>query len=185
MRQARAAVKIPIHVMIRPRPGDFPYTAPEIAAMRASIQDARANGMDGIVLGVLKSDSTVNIEVTKQLIESATPLLATFHRAFDCCPDLPQALEDCIRTGARRILTSGGASSAELGLQTLKALIEASRLRIIIMPGGGIHGGNLRELRRATRATEFHSGLGSVFPYGSAPTAQFEVQVRELVASLN
>ncbi len=185
IRQARAAVKIPIHVMTRPRPGDFVYTEFEIAAMQASIKAARANGMNGIVLGVLKKGSTVDVGLTKQLIDVAEPLPVTFHRAFDCCADQPSALEDCIRAGVKRILTSGGARFAAFGIEKLRALIETSNHRIIIMPGGGINPDNFREVRRATGATEFHSGLGSIFRYGCAPTHQFEEQVRQLIACLD
>lgn len=185
MLATRAVVKIPIHAMIRPRPGDFTYTKAEVEEMRDSIEVAHLNEMDGIVLGVLNINQTVNVEVTKELIQAAHPLPVTFHRAFDLCTDKGKALEDCICAGAKRILTSGGATQALLGLATLKTLIEASKQRILIMPGGGINPDNLRKVRKATGATEFHSGLGTVLDYGSSEIPIFEEHVRRLLACLD
>lgn len=185
MRKTRAAVKLPIHVMIRPRPGEFSHGKAEVAAMHASIELARVNRMDGIVLGVLTSKRTVDVKTTQKLIEAAYPLPVTFHRAFDLCADKTAALEDCIRAGAKRILTSGGAVTAVRGSSALRAMIEAGKGRIIIMPGGGINPDNLRAIRRSTGATEFHSGLGTVLDYGSPDIPGFQRRVRELVACLD
>lgn len=184
MREARHTLKIPIHVMIRPRAGTFVYSSTELATMRASIKLAQANGMNGIVLGVLKTNKTVDVEVTQQLVEAAQPLPVTFHRAFDACANADQALQDCIRAGAKRVLTSGGASTVSEGLAKLAQLVEAAQNRIIVMPGGGIRPANLREVRRATAATEFHSGLGTVLPYGHDSPSHFEIQVHMLLDCL-
>jgi copper homeostasis protein len=184
MRQARKALKIPIHALIRPRAGDFVYRAEEIAQMQNSIQQARDAGVNGIVLGVLCTNATIDVRVTKEMIEFAHPLEATFHRAIDICEDPRDAMEDVIRTGATRILTSGGAPEVSIGLHQLKAMINAAKQRIIIMPGGGIRPDNLKEVQRISGATEFHSGLGTVLPYGTADIAQFELQIRELVRGL-
>lgn len=185
MLATRNAVKIPIHVMIRPRPGEFIHGKAEVETMRASIELARANRMDGIVLGILNHDKTVDLEATRELIGTAHPLPVTFHRAFDLCTDKWKALEDCARAGVKRILTSGGAPNALQGLSALKALIEAGGERIIIMPGGGINPDNLCEIRRVTGATEFHSGLGTVLDYGSVETSKFKHRVRQLVECLD
>ena len=185
MRQVRAAVKIRIHAIIRPRPGDFVYRIEEIAQMRNHIVQAREAGMNGIVLGVLCLDATVDVRATKELIAFAHPLDSTFHRAFDECTDLLAAMESVILTGTKRILTSGGAPDVMQGMNTLQSLIHSARQRIIIMPGGGIRPDNLQSVRRISGAHEFHSGLGTVLPYGTADSSQFEQQVRELAFHLS
>jgi copper homeostasis protein len=185
MRAARAALRIPIHALIRLRPGDFVCSAEEIIEMSTSITQAREAGMNGIVVGVLNANATIDVRSTKELIDLASPLEATFHRAFDECQDLLQALEDVVLTGASRILTSGGAPNVSTGLPQLKSLVSAADQRIIIMPGGGIRPDNFIEIRQFTGAKEFHSGLGTVLPYGTTDISQFENQVRELVRDLN
>ncbi|HEY4977721.1 MAG TPA: copper homeostasis protein CutC [Candidatus Acidoferrum sp.] len=182
MWQARHAVKIPIFAMIRPRAGNFIYSPEEFAAMRNSIAIARDAGMNGVVLGILFGDSTIDIPRSRELVEAARPMETTFHRAFDECKDLPVALEDVILTGATRLLTSGGAPTAAQGAQTLRRLVIRAAQRITILPGAGISPNNFAEIRRETGAAEFHSGLGSVLSYGITDTSPFEQQVRQLVA---
>jgi copper homeostasis protein len=184
MRAARASVKIPIFIMIRPRDGNFVFSGAEADQMKSEIETARVSGMDGIVLGILREDATVDVPRTRELVQFARPLPVTFHRAFDECPDLPRALEDVIETGATRILTSGGKPSAAEGAAALATLVNAARGRITILPGGGINPSNLRRVVRATRATEFHSGLGSSLPYPRNGHSQFEQQVRRLAQIL-
>jgi copper homeostasis protein len=108
----------------------------------------------------------------------------TFHRAFDQTPDLAAALDELASTGAHRILTSGGAANAQTGARTLRTLIEQAGNRITILPGGGLHPGNISEVARATGARELHTGLGGVIPYSSPDIAAFESAVRNCVASL-
>jgi copper homeostasis protein len=184
MRAARVALTIPIHALIRPRAGDFVYSPEEISRMRNSIEQAREAGMNGIVLGVLDGRSTIDVQATRQLIDLASPLETTFHRAFDQCEDLLQALQEVMLTGATRILTSGGAQNVSTGMLQLKNLIGNANQRIIIMPGGGIGPDNFKEIWRLTGAKEFHSGLGTVITYGTTQISRFEQQVRELVRQL-
>jgi copper homeostasis protein len=183
MRAVRAAAKLPIFVMIRPRAGNFTYTESEIAAMRASIELAKQLRMDGVVLGLLTNKGRVDVARTKELVEAAKPSPVTFHRAFDECADQVAALEDVIRTGAVRVLTSGGAASAVAGAKMLARLVAAAGGRIIILPGAGIHAGNIAEVARATRAREFHSGLSSVLTR-DASSAAFQAGVSELAQEL-
>lgn len=180
MRDTRAAVKIPIYVMIRPRDENFTYSASELSQMRAEIKLAKSCKMDGIVLGILHRDSTVNVEQTGKLVELAHPLPVTFHRAFDETPNLGAALVSVIETGAKRILTSGGKSNAREGASVLSELISATRRRITILPGGGINASNFADVMRLTNAREFHSGLGSTLPYGQSSSDAFESAVRQL-----
>jgi copper homeostasis protein len=184
MRKVREKLHIPIFVMIRPRGGDFVYSEAEFAEMMGSIADAKQAGMDGIVLGVLTRERRVDVAGTRELVEFANPLTVTFHRAFDECVDLREALEDVIQTGARRILTSGGAKSALEGAALLAELIAAAGNRIIIVPGAGISASNVARVVKETRASEFHSGLGSVLPYASTDYKQFEAEARKLAGSL-
>ena len=184
LRTVRAQVHIPIFSMVRARPGDFVYSSAEFSEMRQSITDAKESGMDGVVLGVLTKNHCVDVERTRELVELARPLPVTYHRAFDEAADLLQALEDVIQTGAKRILTSGGAKSALEGAAVLAELIEAAGERIIVVPGAGISAANIRQIAQRTRAREFHSGLSSALPYGSREYEKFEEEVHKLAEKI-
>jgi copper homeostasis protein len=180
MREARNAVRVPIFAMVRPRAGDFVYAPEEFAEMRSSIGVARELKMDGVVFGILLGNRNIDVIRTKELIEFARPLPVTFHRVFDECNNLTHGLEDVISTGASRILTAGGASDVLAGIELLQMLLQAARERIVIMPGGGIQADNFARIKRSLGATEFHSGLGSVLPYGTQDFEGFEEAVRRL-----
>jgi copper homeostasis protein len=184
IRQVRTAVRIPIHVMVRPRPGDFVYSAADFAGMKASIQTIAAENVEGIVTGVLLPGGSVDVQRTRELLARASPMRVTFHRAFDETPDLAAALESVVLTSAYRILTSGGATDAQTGSSVLRSLIEQAGNRITILPGGGLHPGNIVEVARATSARELHTGLGEAIPYSSPDIAAFESAVRDCVAQL-
>ncbi len=139
---ARQNLSIPIHVMIRPRGGDFHYSETEMAIMKADIEVAKSLRVDGLVFGILNADGTVNESQTKELVEFAKPLPVTFHRAFDMTRDPLEALEAIIRTGATRILTSGQHQTAEQGLAVLRQLTEKAAGRITIMAGAGVNAHN-------------------------------------------
>ena len=134
----RSNVSIGVYPIIRPRPGDFCYSEPEFDTMCRDIEVARSEGADGVVLGLLKTDGSVDIERTRQLVELARPLAVTFHRAFDMSVDLLRSLEDVCMTGADRILTSGGEQECLHGVDVVAGLVRASRGRINIMAGGRI-----------------------------------------------
>ncbi|HPH74926.1 MAG TPA: copper homeostasis protein CutC [Bacteroidales bacterium] len=147
---------IKIHVLIRPRGGDFLYSDSEFSVMRRDIEVAGENGADGIVTGILNRDGTIDVERTALLAEYAAPMSLTFHRAFDLCRDAKKGIEDLIATGAERILTSGQAKNAIDGITLIKNLISWSAGRIIIMPGGGIDEYNIGLLAAGTGAREYH-----------------------------
>jgi len=157
----RSRVSIAVHVIIRPRPGDFFYSDEEFECMRRDIEIAKVNGADGVVLGILQADANVDVGRTRQLVELARPLSVTFHRAFDMSADLFRALEDVCATGAERLLTSGGEQECLQGLETVARLVQAARDRITIMAGGriGIH--NARTIIEKTGVTEIHVGLAT------------------------
>jgi len=149
-------LKIPIFVLIRPRGGDFLYSQMEFDIMLQDILMAKELGAKGIVSGILKADGTVDCDRTTALIEAASPLPFTFHRAFDCCRNLEEALEDIIFCGARRILTSGGKNTVPEALETLAELNKQAAGRIIIMPGSGINSHNIKTIKEKTGCSEFH-----------------------------
>jgi len=183
MRARRAAVRVPIFAMVRPRGGDFVYSAAEFEEMRAAIDVARLAGMDGVVLGLLKADGTVDVARTAELVREAGILPVTFHRAFDESVDLFAALEDVVATGAARLLTSGGAVTAPQAMPRIAELVRRARGRVIVVPGSGITAGNVAEIAGATGAVEFHAGLSSVVGRG-AEAGEFEREVRRLVEAV-
>ena len=160
MRAVRAAVRIPVFAMIRPRPENFVYSAEEFAAMRSNIGLAQNSGMNGIVLGILTSSGEVDVERTGELVRMAHPLPVTFHRAFDEVLDLTAALEAVIATGASRILTSGGQPRAVDASPQLKQLIDQAGSRISVMLGSGVNAGNVTQILEQTGAREVHASLG-------------------------
>ena len=184
MRSVRERVTLPIFAMIRPHPGDFTYSDNEREIMQRDILSAKRLGMDGIVFGVLTKRRCVDIDCTRALVKAAQPLPVTFHRAFDAAIDLDTALENIIKTGAARILTSGGAASAFAGVNTLRRLVAAAGDRIRILPGGGINKSNALNVARQVGARELHSGLGSVLAYDRKDYNAFESEVREMAAQL-
>ncbi len=156
---ARKLLNIKLYVLIRPRGGDFLYTDFEFDIMAADVQHCIEAGCDGIVIGILLPDGTIDKERCKKLIELAKPhgLGITFHRAFDLSADLFQSLEDVIEIGCDRILTSGGKSSAMEGSGIISRLIEKAAGRIVIMPGCGIGETNVADLVHCTGAQEIHA----------------------------
>ena len=185
VRHVRSAVQIPVHVLVRPRAGDFVYTSEEYSRMKEAIAALRSEGVQGIVTGILQPDGSVDIARTRELVELTSPLKFTFHRAFDETPDLAKALEDVTLCGASHILTSGGAPDALQGASVLRKLIEQAGRHLTILPGGGIHSGNIAELASATMACELHTGLGTVLDYGSTDESAFEREVKSCIARLN
>ncbi len=180
----RARVSLPIFSMVRPRGGGFVYSMAEFEAMKLDVDAAKKFGIDGVVLGVLHADGRVEIERTKILVELAQPLPVTFHRAFDECGDLRESLEDVIRTGAARLLTSGGKRTAPEALDLLGEMVRIAAGRLIVMPGSGLHAGNIREAAEKTGAREFHAGLSSVVANPARDLGEFEEEVRRMVSAL-
>jgi copper homeostasis protein len=153
---ARKVADIKLHVMIRPRGGDFLYDEDEIATMEADIASAKSAGVDGVVFGVLTRDGRVDRETTERLIARARPVSVTFHRAFDMTPEPLIALETLIELGVDRILTSGQEPTAYEGAERIAELIKAAVDRVIILPGGGINARNVARIAAVTGASEIH-----------------------------
>ncbi len=154
---ARKALQIELYPIIRPRGGDFLYSDAEFEVMKADVKICKELGCDGVVIGMLNADGTVDKKRCKELVALAYPLGVTFHRAFDRVKDASQALEDIIEIGCERILTSGLVPAALDGAETLAALTKQADERIIIMPGSGVRADNIIELAKRTGAVEFHT----------------------------
>ena len=150
---------IPVQVLIRPREGDFVYDEAEIETMLKEIRLAKRLGANGVVIGALKSDGSIDEETIRCLVSEATGMSITFHRAFDVCSQPTEALEQIVSLGCHRLLTSGQAPSAEQGIPLIKKLVEQSGGRLIIMPGAGVNQENARRILSETGAHEIHGSL--------------------------
>jgi copper homeostasis protein len=163
IKKCREAFEVLLYPIIRPRGGDFLYTKDEFEIMKADIRLCKELGCDGVVIGLLNMDGTMDITRMAQLAELAYPMGVTCHRAFDRCKDPFVALEELIEIGCERILTSGQKPSvADAGAAALIA--ELNKLaggRIILMPGSGVRKDNIKWLAEQTGCTEFHSSLRS------------------------
>lgn len=158
LRAVRARVGLPLHVLVRPRSGDFVYAPAELEAMLGDIAEARRAGADGVVLGVLAPDGTVARESCARLVEAAGPLAVTFHRAFDATRDSGEALETLADVGVGRVLTSGGAPTAAQGASALSRLVQAAGQRLTILAAGTIRADGVTGLVEATGLRELHLG---------------------------
>ncbi|WP_263350603.1 copper homeostasis protein CutC [Acidicapsa acidisoli] len=167
VRAVRSRISIGINVMIRPRGGDFLYSDDEFSVMRDDLAISVEAGANGVVFGLLTADGDVDVERTGRLVEeamavrrsTARPIEVTFHRAIDMARSLEDSLEDVVRTGAQRILTSGAAQSAVLGSSRVAGLVRAAQGRIGVMVCGNVRPENVQEIALATGAREFHAAL--------------------------
>ncbi len=150
-------VGIDVYPIIRPRGGDFFYSQEEFAIMKADIQMCKDLGCEGVVIGMLQQDGSIDTLHCKQLVALAYPMGVTFHRAFDRAINPFEALEAIISTGCERILTSGHKPTAPEGAPLLNELIRQAEDRIVIMPGSGVRASNIVDLAKQTSAIEFHS----------------------------
>lgn len=157
IRKAREQTNIQLYPIIRPRGGDFLYSEDEFDIMKEDIRIAKEAGCDGVVFGLLNRDGSIDMERTARLVEYSWPLKVTFHRAFDRVKDPVSSLEDVIRCGCSRILTSGLRPSVSDGIELLKELVNKAGDRISIMPGSGVRSSNIKDLAAFTGAHEFHS----------------------------
>ena len=157
IKAARAKVIIELFPIIRPRGGDFLYSDDEFDIMKEDILQCKKIGCDGVVIGLLHADGTIDKTRTSQLVNLAYPMSVTFHRAFDRANDPFKAMEDIIESGCERILTSGQQPTASEGIELITALIKQADERIIIMPGSGLRSENIKSIAKQSGAVEFHS----------------------------
>lgn len=145
-----------LHVIIRPRGGDFLYSPIEVKTMLKDIEVARQLGADGVVFGCLTAEGEIDLPFMRELMKASEGLSVTFHRAFDVCQDAKKALEQIIELGCNRILTSGQQPTAELGIPLLKELQEQASGRIILLAGCGVNEKNISRIAQETGIQEFH-----------------------------
>lgn len=157
IRIAREHLRIDLYPIIRPRGGDFLYSDEEFRLMLRDIEYCKQVGCNGVVIGMLNADGTVDQGRCARLVEAAYPLGVTFHRAFDWAANPFEALETIIQLGCERILTSGQQPTAEEGVELIDELVRQADDRIVIMPGSGVRSGNIVSLAEKTGASEFHT----------------------------
>ncbi len=156
---ARQKLSIRLHVIIRPRGGDFLYSDLEYEIIKLDVELCRKAKVDGVVIGFLTSDGRIDVGRTREIVELARPMAVTFHRAFDMALDPFDALEDLKLTGVDRILTSGQKNMAPDGEELISKLIIQAGEKIIIMPGGGLNEINISAFARKVQASEYHATL--------------------------
>jgi copper homeostasis protein len=157
IKTAREKLHIGLYPIIRPRGGDFLFSDEEFEIMIRDVAICKQLGCDGVVIGVLNADGTIDKKRSEKLVVLAYPLGVTFHRAFDWCINPFEAMEDIIGIGCERILTSGQKPTAMEGAPLINELVRQAEGRIIIMPGSGVRANNIKELREKTTAEEFHT----------------------------
>ncbi|MDP3467018.1 MAG: copper homeostasis protein CutC [Daejeonella sp.] len=155
--QSKSQLTVPFFPIIRPRGGDFVFSRDEFQIMREDVLCCREMGCEGIVIGILRKDSTIDMERCAELIALSGEMEITFHRAFDRCISMERALEDLVELGCHRVLTSGGKEFAADGTEKLRSLVRQAGFRINIMPGSGISHRNLQKIAAETGAYEFHT----------------------------
>lgn len=161
IKRCREEFDVLLFPIIRHRGGDFLYTKDEYEIMLHDVKLCKQLGCDGVVIGLLNMDGTIDIARTSELIESAYPMEVTFHRAFDRCKDAFAAMEELIEIGCQRILTSGQKPTVIEGIEMIAELNKKADGRIIIMPGSGLRVDNIKLIAEKTGCSEFHSSLRS------------------------
>ncbi|GGA88320.1 copper homeostasis protein CutC [Puia dinghuensis] len=157
IRLAREKLRIALYPIIRPRGGDFLYSEEEFRVMLRDIEYCKQVGCNGVVIGMLSPDGSVDQARCARLVETAYPLGVTFHRAFDWAANPFEALETIIQMGCERILTSGQRPTADEGAGLIDQLVREADDRIVIMPGSGVRSANIVALAEKTGASEFHT----------------------------
>jgi copper homeostasis protein len=197
--EVKAASRLPVLCMIRPRPGGFAYSAADFRVMLRDLALTVEHGADGIVCGILQEDGTIDMPRSSQLMRAAQPCPVVFHRAFDVTPDPFAALEQLIDLGIRRVMTSGQEESASLGVPLIADLVRRAAGRIEVLPASGIRRSNVADLVARTGCDQVHASLRcrrmdrstSARPqvnFGGAPgTAEdcFEATSTDLVAEVH
>ena len=170
------------HVLVRPRAGNFIYTADEMAEIERTIMRCRQLGAAAVVVGFLTPDGKVDLGLTRRIVQLAAPMEVTFHRAFDeALQDPIEALQAVMEAGCHRLLTSGQAPTAPQGAAVIKRPVDhASSLKILA--GSGVTPDNVRQLIAATGVTEVHGSCKTTLPDGTLQTDA--AQVRRLLSVL-
>lgn len=158
----RDRVTIPVHPIVRPRGGDFCYSAVDFEVIKRDIARVRDMGFPGVVVGMLDDAGHIDLPRMREVMLLGGDMAITFHRAFDLCQNPLVALEQLTQLGVARILTSGQQQSAELGLPLLRDLLDASQ-GPVIMAGAGVRMSNLHKFVDIG-IQELHSSAGHWVP---------------------
>jgi len=170
-------VRLPVFVIVRPRGGGFVYSDDELEVMRRDVEIAARFGADGVVVGVLTSEASVDVARTRDLVSAARPLPVTFHRAFDLTRDRLEALEAVIASGGSRVLTSGGAPTALEGAAAIASLVARAAERLEVMAGGGVREANVADLVQRSGVREVHV-RGTVLERTAMPSVNRAIRFR-------
>lgn len=154
---ARKILQIPLHIIIRPRGGNFVYSVKEMETMKSDILFCKKHGIDGVVFGILNSNNSININANKELIDFAKPMSVTFHRAIDECANVDNSISDLIELGFNRVLTSGGKQNVLDGVELIALLNKKHKASITILVGGSVRSNSLNQLLQKTDCHEYHS----------------------------
>lgn len=157
LKAAISVATVPVNVLVRPRGGDFVFSAAEADTMLRDIDLCREAGAAAVVIGALDSRGDVDMPLMRRLCDAASGMSVTFHRAFDVCADPLAAFEDVLALGCDRLLTSGHESDAFKGRFFIAELLERAAGRIIVMPGCGVRRSNIARIAADTGAVEFHA----------------------------
>lgn len=157
LKAAISVAKVPVNVLVRPRGGDFVFSAAEADTMLRDIELCREAGAAAVVIGALDSRGEVDMPLMRRLCDAASGMSVTFHRAFDVCADPIAAFGDVLALGCDRLLTSGHESNAFKGRFFIAELVERAAGRIIVMPGCGVRRSNIARIAADTGAVEFHA----------------------------
>lgn len=192
IQSVREAISIALHTMVRPRPGDFCYSEREFEVMMHDVATAKRLGSDGVVLGILMPDGSIDTERTRKLLVAARPMSVTFHKAIDASSDIIRVFDDIVQLGIDRVLTSGGKADVLAGADVLRELVKRSHGRVKVLAGGGVSFDNVMEVVKLSGVKEVHalSALLSEFagPSGAAGNRQRVVdpdKVRMMIDFLN
>jgi copper homeostasis protein len=157
--EVRQASRLPLFVMLRPRPSGFCYSAAEFRVLLCDLDLLLSHGADGIVFGILNEDATVDAVRCREVVRQASRHPVVFHRAFDLTPEPAEALEVLIDLGLRRVMTSGQQPTALAGAIRIAGLVRQAAGRIEILPAGGITSGNVSQLLQRTGCKQVHAGV--------------------------
>lgn len=172
MQKTCSKLKIPVMVMIRPRPGNYVYSEKEIDQMKSEIDLAKKASAFGVVFGLINSDNKIDVKNTKILAEYALPLQVTFHKAIDEMENPVEGVSVLKEiTGIKRILTSGGKPTAKEGQETIRKMIEVGGEQITILVAGKVLDSNVEEIQKLTGAKELHGRriVGLLSPLPASP----------------
>jgi len=153
---AKKLLNIPIMVLIRPRGGNFIYSNNEIEIMKHDIEVCRKIGVDGVVIGALTKEHTIDMELINDLIRIARPLEVTFNKAIDKTFSILEEFKNLMQLDIDRVLTSGGAKTAVDGMDIINEMVSIANGKVKVISAGKIHNSDLPELQKLLKTDEYH-----------------------------